>query len=269
MPTQPSHGNLNVMSSRTSLRRQRQGKIRLGVWVLISIVTFAFFVLSIVIFGQVNGEEFSPQRFTMRRFHYVQIPFLRWQVWPVTFTKVTGADDALANHIRRTTRTNNLMSNVRATPTRWDIISMEQVGAQTYRGDASILTNYLRQPGAKGMETWLDWSKANPGLAAELWGVVAQLAQKDLYPIIPEVLEAARRLDASGFRTQIRKIADQECRKFAKAFGESGDPQRAKEVTSFAQFIASAPSSTPSSEVEGEELPDENAESADVNQELP
>ena len=234
------------------------------------VVFFVFFVFAVMMFGQVSGEEFSPQKFRIRSFSYVQIPFVRLQVWPVSFVNATGVDDALANHIRRTTRSNNLMAKVRSAPQRWDIMTMHQVGSKTYRGDASILTNYLRQPGATGMETWLDWSKANPKLAAELWGIVAQLANEDLYPIIPDVLEAARRLDGSGFKLQLRKIVDQECQKFAKAYVEAGDTQRATQVKEFARYISTTSSdATPVDEPVETKTTIENAESEDVTEDLP
>ena len=257
-------------------RRARAGKMRIGLWLLFGVIAFALAVFAISIFGQVHGEEFSPQRFTLRSFRYVQIPLLRIQVWPVKFQKAGGTDDALANHVRRSTRQNRLMNQVRKAPIRWDVVSLQETGRSTYRGDASILTNYLRQPGAMGMESWLAWSNANPKLANELWGIVGQLANEDLYPIIPEVLEAARRLDASNFAPQLQQIVVKECKAFAKAYTAAGEPKKAGAVSAFAKRVQS-PAFTvgPSAASEGDTssgTDDENAnevqaESEDVSKE--
>lgn len=202
----------------------------------IAIVVFLFVV---GIYGQVAGEEFSPQKFTMRRFSYAQIPLLRIQVWPVKFSNVNTTEDALAQYIRRSTRTNNVASRIRRSPARWDIVTLREAGSDEYRGDASILTNYLQQPGAVGLESWLDWTKANPKLAGELWAVVMELANADLYVVVPDVLEAARNLDASNFGVQLRKIAATECRAIANAHNQSGDSKRATSILTFAKRIES------------------------------
>gem|GEM_PF-613874 len=224
---------------RNTKPRARAGKLRIGLWILVGVIVLALAVFAVSIFGRVNGEEFSPQRFTLRSFSYVQIPILRVQVWPVKFQKATGTSDALANHIRRSTRQNQLMNQVRQAPIRWDVVSLQETGRSTYRGDASILTNYLRQPGAVGMESWMAWSTAHPKLANELWGIVGQLANEELYPIIPEVLEAARRLDASNFAPQLRQIVVKECKAFANAYTKAGETKKATAVSSFAKRVQS------------------------------
>ena len=251
----------------------RRGRLRIGIWLLVAALVLVIGGFALAIYGQVRGEEFSPQRFTMRKFSYVQIPFLRIQVWPVNVSKIVGAEDQLANHIRRSTRNNGPMNQVRNAPIRWDIVSMHEVGSKPYRGDASILVNYLKQPGAQGMESWLDWSKAHPKLAGILWGMVANLANEDLYPIIPEVLEAARRLDASTFEKQLQQIVAKECQAFAKAYTEDGDTQRAASITKFSQLIVSpqfgAGNQQPAS-VQAEADPETiYAETDDVSSDLP
>lgn len=252
----------------------RRGRLRIGVWLLVAALVLVICGFGLAIYGQVRGEEFSPQRFTMRKFSYVQIPLLRIQVWPVRVTRITGQHDKLASHIRRTTRVNGLMNRVRSTPGRWDIVSMHEIGSTPYRGDASILVNYLKQPGAQGMESWLDWSIAHPKLAGVLWGVVANLANEDLYPIIPEVLEAARRLDAATFEKQLRQTVSTECQAFAKAYTADGDPKRAAAISNFAKLVLSeqfrvgdqTSNTAPAETADAESF---NAETADVSADLP
>lgn len=216
----------------------RTGKISVGTIALTSTVALVATVIVVWMFGGVTGEEFSPQKFMMRRFHYWQIPWLRVQIWPVSLSKIGGPEDELAQHIRRY----RLMGDVSRLPVRWDIMTMDEVGLSTYRGDASILTNYLRQPGAVGLESLLDWTKNHSNAGGELWSIVAKLAHADLYPAIPAVLEAARRLDADeDFGAELRKLAAQECRQFASAEQLAGDLDRSARLLALAGEIISAP----------------------------
>lgn len=215
-------------------------------WILVTVIALVVLAFFIGIFGQVRGEEFSPQKFTIRGFSYVQIPFLRIQIWPVKFAKVRQEDDKLAKHIRKNTRQNKLMKKIQRAPVRWDIMNLQEAGNNSYRGDATILTNYLRQRGAAGMESWFDWTTANPKLAEELWSRVAQLAHHELYVIIPDVLEAARRTDASNFKNRIGQIIARECKGLAKAHQEAGDTKRANEIAAFSQQFNSEDAPTTS-----------------------
>jgi hypothetical protein len=220
------------------------------------------FFIAVWIFGGVVGEEFSSQKFIMRRFHYWQLPIVRVQIWPVRLSRITGASDDLAKHIRA----NRLNGDVSLEPARWDIITMKEVGQAPFRGDASILTNYLQQPGAAGMESWLKWSTDNPELAAELWLLVARLAHENLYAALPSLLEVARGVDQKDFVTEIRKMAAQECRTFATAEKEVGDADRAAALAKLAREIEAGELSpelhdevNDTTENEAEEEPEEDS----------
>ena len=220
------------------MRKKRSGKVRVGVLVL-TLLVFAFFsLIGIALFGRVAGEEFSPQQFTMRRFGYWQIPLLRVQIWPVSLRKITGDEDELARHIRM----QRLNGDVSKNPVHWDIMLLDEVGSAPFYGNASILTQYLRQPGAKGTESWLDWSKKHPKQAKILWPLVAKLAEKNLYALIPEVLDEARSSqDLEHFGDQLHRQTSEAIMMFADAEELEGEHERAAELR---RLAASLPESS-------------------------
>lgn len=203
--------------------------------ILIAGLTLVFLIAGVAMFGGVAGEEFSPQKFTMRRFYYWQIPLVGVQVWPVQLTKIDGDEDELALYIRR----NKLHGDVRSKNAHWDIMMMDELGAKRFRGNASILTQYLRQPGATGMQSWLDWTKKNPKSAAVFWPIIATLAEANLYPVIPSLMEAARKIEASDFENEIRALAAKEVKAFSKAEGEAGEPDRVASLDKLAEKLGS------------------------------
>lgn len=186
-------------------------------------------------FGGVAGEEFSPQKFTMRRFYYWQIPVVGIQVWPVQLTKIDGDEDELARYIRR----NKLHGDIRTKAAHWDIMRLDELGSKEFRGNASILTQYLRQPGATGMQSWLDWTKKNPKSAAVFWPIVATLAEENLYPVIPSLMEAARSIEADDFENEIRALAAKEVKAFSKAEAQAGETERVASLDQLAEKLAS------------------------------
>ncbi len=186
------------------------------------------FALTVLMFGHVGGEEFSPQRFSRRSFSYYQIPLLRIQIWPVRVAKISNkASSDLAKYLR----TNKLLGNSNGQPPRWDLVSMIQIGGGSYRGDALVLTSYLQQPGATGTESWLSWSKNNPKLAQELWPVVARMARENMYVTIPNLFEAARLAESKEqLAAEIRRVVVSELSQFADAERKRGDVARANQL---------------------------------------
>ncbi len=210
------------------LAKRRGGKSHLATILISSIGLLLLLLLAVLSFGRVRGEEFSPQGFAIRSFSYYQIPFLRIQVWPVSVYKIP-------NDLAKYLRANKLLGSVASQPPRWGIVTMSEGGVQTYRGDASILTSYLQQPGAVGTESWLSWSKNHPKLERELWPVIARMAQEDMYTIIPALLEAARRAEAEDeLANELRRVLVSELLQFAEAEKQSGDAKRANELLGIA-----------------------------------
>lgn len=184
----------------------------------------ALFGVVVFIFGSVSGQEFSPQKFRIRRFSYYQIPLLRLQILPVRFSPVGGTEDALALHVRQ----NQLNKSVAGSTTEWHVVEMQEAGRATFVGDANILTNYLKQPGAAGTDDWLEWSTEHSDSAELLWDAVARMADKKMYVLIPELMEMARREStAADLESAISTLLAKELRQFSKAYSETGDGAQA------------------------------------------
>lgn len=207
---------------------RRGGKSNVATILISSIGLLLLFVLAVLSFGHVHGEEFSPRGFATRSFSYYQIPFFRIQIGPVSV-------DKMPNDLAKYLRANKLLGSAASQSPRWGIVTMSEGGVQTYRGDASILTSYLRQPGAVGTESWLSWSKNHPKLARELWPVIARMAQEDMYMIIPALLEAARSTESKDeLANELRRALVSELLQFAAAEKQSGDAERARELLGIA-----------------------------------
>ena len=67
---------------------------------MVVLMTLVVFFLVVWVFGGVQGEEFSAQSFTMRRFRYFQLPLVKLPIWPVSFERVRGNEDAMAKYVR-------------------------------------------------------------------------------------------------------------------------------------------------------------------------
>jgi hypothetical protein len=162
---------------------------------LVAVFVAVAAIVTIVLFGGVAGEEFCPQRFTVRQFSYYQIPFLKLQITPVTFSTSSRGNSPLVNHLRR-----NQLLGASSNTLHWDVVSMSDVSQIADRGDAEILLKYLEQPGAKGAEDWFAWTK-NPQhgeVSRLLWPLIGRLAREGLYILMPEIFDAARASDSAG-----------------------------------------------------------------------
>ena len=136
-----------------------------------------------VTYGRVEGEEFSPQTFQRRRFRYVEIPLLGIQVWPIDRQDITNE---LEQHLR-------LLPGVVSSPTKkqWDLVRVKRSGQDWDEGDGLILCMYLDARDAKDQLHWYTWSLQHSELAAVLWPVVGQLAQNQMYALVPVAFRLA------------------------------------------------------------------------------
>ena len=134
-------------------------------------------------FGRVEGEEFSPHSFQRRRFRYVEIPLLGIQVTPIDRQ---GTTNDLERYLR-------LLPSVVQSPVskRWDLVRVKRVGQDWEEDDGLILCMYLDALDAEGQLHWYTWSQQHPKLAAELWPVVQQLAQNQMYVLVPVAFRLA------------------------------------------------------------------------------
>jgi hypothetical protein len=142
--------------------------------------TLGFFVLS---FGQVQGSEFTPDRFGRRSFAYFRIPIIRLQITPVVRWDST-------NDLERHVASNALRQRRQPVAKRWDVVSVNS-GAKGKIGDAAILCHYLDTKNEDGNLLWLEWTKSDEKRAKPLWIAVHHAASVDAYTCIPDLFEIA------------------------------------------------------------------------------
>ena len=153
-------------------------------FVIFTLIVFVVLVLMTMIFGQVSGEEFCPDTFERRRFHYYQIPILRIQVTGVSREDAgIGMASTVADHAP------NVVTN--PTSKTWDLVSSSRVGAFEWLGDAKILCDLLTIRDANRKYAWEEWSETYPKLADAFWPVVADVAQAGSYILMPELFDLA------------------------------------------------------------------------------
>jgi hypothetical protein len=128
--------------------------------------------------GQVNGEEFNPYTLDRRSFYYYQIPGLRLQVSPINRKTLKGGFE---KHL-----INKKLVKVTNTSA-WHLVRATGARQQPVQGDASILIDYF----GSGSSSWKTWSSANPKLAVQFWPVVIDLARRNHYLLIPDLMELA------------------------------------------------------------------------------
>ena len=187
------------------------------------------------LFGRVEGEEFCPQRFTVRRFRYYQIPFLHLQVAPVTFSPSSRGNGPLSTYLR----TKKMLSSS-GSKVRWDIVYLGEVSLDSSRGDAEILIQYLEQPGAIGTKSWLDWTKdpEHEEVGRFLWPLISKMAEDHLYILMPDVFDWARAAtDRDAFVARVRSKLPARIQRLADAERLRKNNDRASQLEGVVNFI--------------------------------
>ena len=160
--------------------------------VIVSLVVVAVLGLIVTSFGQVEGEEFSPDDFTRRTFYYCEIPLIQLQVFPIVREDNTGA---LENHLIG----KKLITPVKNEKPIWHLVRNHRAAGSSQFGDAEILCAYFDMDDESGKPFWLSWSNEHPELAKVVWPVVARLARQQLYVFVPDLMsltKAAQNADA-------------------------------------------------------------------------
>jgi len=193
----------------------------------------ASLLYSTYLFGLVSGEEFAPETFQRRNFHYYQIPLLRIQVTGIRRTDITDA-------LERKIASNEILDLPKTRPLndptlRWDVVMARRSSIVPTYGDARILCRYLDSQDAGGSNVWMDWTTANPKLARVVWRHVHAMAVHELYVLIPELFELARTAtDPDQLDTEIEAYLTPELVRFATAQSELGRHALAVELFTLA-----------------------------------
>ena len=135
-------------------RRGRREKMLIGLVTAVAVAGLA--VVAAVLFGPVQGEEFCPQTFTRRSFHYLQLPLFHVQLMPVRHADTTTP-------LERRFVTDRYVVPDPADPPRWDLVYSFRAGGGPVRGDAAILSTALDACDAEGQSPWNTWTDAPSG----------------------------------------------------------------------------------------------------------
>jgi hypothetical protein len=155
-------------------------RILIGLAAVVGVALVLF--LCVLSFGSVEGEEFSPDDFSRRNFTYFEIPVVRIQVSPVfRYNNV----NELAAHLRQI----SYIPKSSRTEPHWDLVTASRGGTR-WSGDAAILCMYLDARQDSEVR-WLVWSREHPNLAKHLWPAVAEVARRNLYSLVPDLINLA------------------------------------------------------------------------------
>lgn len=158
-------------------------------------------LLAIVLFlivrtqGFVSGYEFSPTHFQQRRFSFYEIPLLHLQITPIRRSSDTPP---AANYVRQ----NSLITAPKGVPQVWHLVSISRGVTGSTPADAALLIDQLKMS-TGGKDFWRQWSLDHPQHAKVLWPLVQNLAERELYILLPRLFEIAQ-LDQPVPRLQQR-----------------------------------------------------------------
>lgn len=229
-PAAASAGVAAIQKKKKRKRLLLQIAVGLAVTVAVGGVVF----LSTLAFGQISGEEFSPDDFSRRRFYYYELPIVRIKVTPIYRSPYRGD---LEKHLTR----KGFVSKRKVKPAQkhWDLIYLERGMQRVMEGDSAILCGYLDLRSEREL-LWLKWTSDQPALAKVLWPVVAEAARRELYIITPELIDLAKGAsDPEQFRRDLHSLAARKYRDFALAQQALGSHSAAVEL--FTAALAHAP----------------------------
>jgi hypothetical protein len=165
--------------------------IAIGVIGFVVLTILPYFVSGMVI----HGEEFCPQLFQKRDFSYWRIPGTKFRISQTTLTPgVSPSSKDILQHLPASSQTD------------WHLSSAHQ-GLYSNEFGPKILIDSLQCNNADGVNLWDAWSFRNPTKAKLLWPIVQQVALKEMYFCIPELLESSdATTDLIEFDKSLKKI---------------------------------------------------------------
>lgn len=167
---------------------------RSGVWrwlgpavitlAIIAVAGFGLFLATVTL-GQVYGNEFCPQTFERRAFHFMEIPWVGIQVTGIR----RDIDTELVElHIIQ----QKYITVIQSEPKTWHLVDLLRTSGKLTTGDAKLLITYLDAQDEKKEPAWLNWSEAHPELAKVFWPVVAKAAREGNYLVMPDLFAQTR-----------------------------------------------------------------------------
>jgi tetratricopeptide (TPR) repeat protein len=210
---------VRVAAQTQNTRRRWIMPLLIGLAGLVGLVVVLF--LWVRMFGQVQGEEFSPHLFGRRFFVYYQVPVFGLQVTPIVRVKETKG-------IERFLVSQKFVARAALKELRWDLVIDNLHRRDSPECDAGILTAYLDARGSDGDLYWETWSSANQARAKVLWPAVAEAAREELYVLVPDLIDAAQRFEQPGeLQTALSESLSSGYGRFAASVQRRGLHQRA------------------------------------------
>jgi hypothetical protein len=199
-----------------------------GLSLLVALLVLAYITFY---FGYIEGEEFSSDTFTRRRFYYYEIPLVGLQVTPINRSMTSNS---LELHLGSKGLVPALTSQQQSG--RWDLVmatrgiipeSRQVIG----QGEARVLCECLDSQDSKKENIWLDWTIKNDELAKVVWPVVAKLARQELYIFVPELLLHARAAtDPKALKAELDALLAEKYLAFAQVQQRLGSHEQAIEL---------------------------------------
>jgi hypothetical protein len=134
--------------------------------------------------GHVSGQEFSPTHFRVRKFSFYEIPLLHLQITPIKRSDVTPRS---ATYLRQKT----LIRAPKGIPTTWHLVSISRGLTGSTPADADLLVEQLTIGLDRG-DFWRQWSIDHPQRANILWPLIQRLAERELYVLMPRLMEMSQ-----------------------------------------------------------------------------
>ncbi|MEM7311698.1 MAG: hypothetical protein AAF497_00965 [Planctomycetota bacterium] len=206
----------------------------------------------IMIFGLVEGEEFSPDAFQRRSFSYYQLPMFRLQVTPVNRAQIPqDVEDMIAKEIKA--------PKAAIATNKWEISQLVYPGGRvSWEGDCKILCDYLDLKNNKKQFVWEKWGKKHPEMAKVLWPVVASVARKGMYVLIPDIFKIA---ESANNKDELSGRLDEflaaEAPKLAEEFKAVGKTAEAAEAMKLIEVSTSVVAEDEPAEEAGDSKKDE------------
>ena len=118
-------------------------KIAIGMLIIVSCCVVV--ALASFLFGGVSGEEFNPHTFQRRHFYFYEIPWLRWQVYPLVRSSASTAMDEFVE--------SKFITVTGTPPDDWHLFSFQRSALASPPFDAALLKTYLDTRDAHSSKT--------------------------------------------------------------------------------------------------------------------
>ncbi|MCA9169602.1 MAG: hypothetical protein KDB23_18140 [Planctomycetales bacterium] len=213
----------NSNSTRTSPATSESWLWRPSSLLAILVTSICIMIPAVILFGRVQGTEFCPQTFELRRYSFFRLPFTDLQVTPVSRDYRTSGFIA---QLRSDAYVSRLSSG-----TRWDVVEVYD-GGQHNSGMADVLVSYL-EPGPDRVSTvWSTWSDDHPHLAQRFWPIVQRAVIANGYALLPALFDFAARTEETADDTKLAEFSAELQRVLvAEATGLARDTAAAGERT--------------------------------------